>query len=333
MRVLRTDANVAVGLADLAARYGSDVLIMVGDGGLLYDSAAAEPHSWLADLEGWRLVVLFTPTPRRRWSWRERRLTELGVLVLPATSGGLETLGNYLRTGGRRPAPALERRPVRPGPIVAEGLGSARWHSDAIPPTTERESVLDAIALEVPGPAFDLIGVLAIFPELRPDLTFYAANQLRGPDEGSLVDEAGSLRACLHCRGSRVGRMPDWLRLELGRTVPPDRADEARTMFAEWLTPLASPAPLGAAVEITVDTLADIAAHSAARGGAAPGRRRDLLALSAIGKASPSSISKHLRRWSDRIKERLARRPPWSLIVAALCRLRLYCWSQCSQLR
>jgi hypothetical protein len=199
---------------------------------------------------------------------------------------------------------------------VAEGLGSGRWHSDAIPPVTERESVLDAIALEVSGAAFDLMGVLAIFPELRPDLTLYAANRLRGPDGAPLVDEAG-ICALAALPWFRSGRMPDWLRLELGRTVPRDRAEEARAMFAEWLTPSASPGRLGSLVEITVDTLGDVAANSASR---ADSRQvGDAIFLRFCNRESLTELDLEApKTLVDRIKQRLVWRPSRSLVVAGL---------------
>jgi hypothetical protein len=182
LRWLRSDSDVPLTLGDLAAQYHQDVLVIIGDGNALLDPLFGKLRATVAEISDWNLVVLLTPVPRRRWSWRERRLAEEGVLVLPATPDGLRELGGFLRTEGRKPRPALERPPVRPGPLILEGRDALLWHSDRVPDEAEREMALDAIALELSPPTFDLVCVLALFPELRPDLTLFAAGFLRGPE-------------------------------------------------------------------------------------------------------------------------------------------------------
>jgi hypothetical protein len=182
LRRLRSDSDAPLTLADLASRYHQDVLVIVGDGDVLLDPWLGKLRATVAEVADWNLVVLLTPVPRRRWSWRERRLAEVGLVVLPATPEGLRVLGAFLRTEGRKPRPALEHPPVRPGPFVTEGRDALLWHSDRVPGGAEREMALDAIALELSPPIFDLVCVLALFPELRPDLMLYAASFLRGPD-------------------------------------------------------------------------------------------------------------------------------------------------------
>src|SRR5258705_11198249 len=67
LRRLRTDADAAIALADLAARYQEDVLIIVGDGDILLDPFSGRLRSSLMELEAWRLVILLTPLPGARW--------------------------------------------------------------------------------------------------------------------------------------------------------------------------------------------------------------------------------------------------------------------------
>jgi MFS family permease len=258
---LRTLDDKPVTLADLAARYREDVLLILGDGDALYDRIFGCLRPAMADMEAWRLVILLTPVPRWRWSWRERRLAEAGLIVLPATPEGIRLLGDFLRTEGRPPRPAFERMPRRPGPLALEGPDSIRWHSDRIPGEAEREAVLDAIALELRPGGFELMCVLALFPELRPDLTLHAAQSLKGPRGEPLVDEVG-FAALAALPWFRLGRIPDWLRLELVRSLSPERKEEAHRMFAAWLTATNG---TGAGVEITAETLSRAVTEDAIR--------------------------------------------------------------------
>jgi hypothetical protein len=191
LRRLRSESDTPVTLGDLASIYNQDILVIVGDGDALIDSVTGKLRASVGELADWNVVVLLTPVSRRRWSWRERYLADEGLLVLPATPEGITMLGAFMRAEGRKPTPALDRAPVRPGLLIFEGRDARLWHSDRIPGKAERERTLDAIALELSPPAFDLVCVLALFPELRPDLTHYASNALRGPDGCPLVDEAG----------------------------------------------------------------------------------------------------------------------------------------------
>src|SRR5262249_17504250 len=60
LRQLRTDAGAPLSLADIAARYHEDALVIVGDGDTLIDPFLGRLRGSLAELETWRLVVLLT---------------------------------------------------------------------------------------------------------------------------------------------------------------------------------------------------------------------------------------------------------------------------------
>jgi hypothetical protein len=244
--------DVPTTLTDVATLYGEDVLLIVGDGDSLVDPFLGGLRTCAASLDTWRVVVLLTPVPRRRWSWRERRLAEVGIIVLPATPGGLRSLGTFLRSDGPRPAPALERAPVKPGLLATDERRAFRWHRERAPSDAECEIILDAIALELGPNAFELACVLALFPETRPDITMYVAANLSTPGGTRLVDEAG-FGALANLPWFRYGRMPDWLRLALARCLEPNRDIEARHMLAMWLNSKRGPE----VVQITPESLSD----------------------------------------------------------------------------
>jgi hypothetical protein len=86
-------------------------------------------------------------------------------------------------------------------------------------------------------------------------------------------------------------------------------------MFAEWLTPAASRGRLGPAVEITVDTLGDVAAYSAAHSPQAG----DAIFLRFCNRQNLTELDLEAPRMLvDRIKEKLAWRPSRSFVVAGL---------------
>jgi hypothetical protein len=270
-RWLRHDSEVYVPttLADLTARYDADVLLIIGDGTTLLDPLSGRLEPTLTALEDWRVVVLLTPVPRRRWSWRERHLALAGVVVLPVTSEGVGLLGDFLRAEGKLPRLAIERPPVRPGLLMREGREAFRWHRDYPPSETDREATLDAIALELPPGGFELACVLALFPEVRPDLTLHAASIPYAPETPAiprppigtrrLADES-AFAALAALPWFRYGRIPDWLRIDLVRSLRPERAVQARAMYAAWLS---TSGRGGSTVQITSDTLGRTASEAA----------------------------------------------------------------------
>ncbi len=259
-RWLRDADDIPTTLADVAARYRQDVLIFLGDGETLLDGRRGGWRDSLA-LEEWHTVVLLTPVAQSRWSHRERGLAEAGVLVLPATPKGIAQLGDFLRAEGMRLAPALDRAPTAPGILKAHGRNAPELHLDTAPPPDRREAIVNALALEISPNAFELVSVLAAFPELRPDLTSFVAGRLKSPRGNPLIGEA-DLAAISALPWFRNGRMPDWLRLDLVKDLAADRADEARALFAQWLSPTGDG---GAGIMVTRETLGARVAETAER--------------------------------------------------------------------
>jgi hypothetical protein len=232
--LLRDEHDAPFSLNELATHYGSEVLIFVGDGSVFVDAIFGGMRHWTEALTGWRIVVLLTPVPRRRWSSRERCITDTGIILLPLTSAGLSECGTFLNGALLPPRLGMERPPVRAGPLVREGLHSSRWHTSAVPDEDERETVLDAIRQDLPVNAFELLAVTALFPECRPDLTLHLGAELHDRQGHKLLDEEG-FGAVAALPWMRYGRMPDWLRLDLVQTLDGKQEAKAREVLSGWI--------------------------------------------------------------------------------------------------
>jgi hypothetical protein len=84
-----------------------------------------------------------------------------------------------------------------------------------------------ALFREVPPAAFELLCALALFPQVRLDVTLHLGLALRRNDGTPLLDEAG-LGALARLPWLRLGRIPDWLRLDLIDRLPARRESEVR---------------------------------------------------------------------------------------------------------
>jgi hypothetical protein len=233
-RVRRSDGRWAR-LEDVTYRHGPDALIMVSDGEPLLEHLTGRVRAWVRDLSDRPFAILLTPVPMHRWSWRERRLAEAGLVVLPATGQGLETLATYVEREAELPQPALTREPRRPSLVMRQGRSELAWHQDwPAPDVSEREELLEALAADLPKPAFDLLCAIALFPEVRLDLTLHLGRSLKRRDGADLLDEA-SFGAIAWLPWLRFGRIPDWLRRELVLCLTPQQLAVARQAFQDWL--------------------------------------------------------------------------------------------------
>ena len=235
-RYLRTGSrgDAPLSLADIESRFNDDTLVILSDGECLLDPFLGQMLPWTAELLNWNAVVLLTPVPRHRWTWRERHFSNAGITVLPASHEGLLLLGALMRTHSKPPRLPFERAAARPSLLVREGSRALRWHADAVPDEEGRDQVIEAIAMELSRRAFELTCVLALFPELRPDLTLHVAATLHDQNGASLIN-GRDYAAMSALPWFRVGRMPNWLRVTLVQMLPESRIDQARTLYSGWL--------------------------------------------------------------------------------------------------
>lgn len=109
-------------LSDVASRYNEDTLILLSDGECLLDPLLGQLPPWTMEMLNWSVVVLLTPVPRHRWSWRERRLCSAGIVVLPATHEGLTLFGDFLRAQSKPPRLPFEQPAARLSLLCRKGF-------------------------------------------------------------------------------------------------------------------------------------------------------------------------------------------------------------------
>jgi hypothetical protein len=204
---------------------------------VLIDPLTGAVNPAVAELVAWTNPIMLTPIPMRRWSRREQTLAEAGFLVLPATPAGIEHLSQKLAGNVELQNPALRLRAARPTIIGREMRGTLSWHQDEPAPSPEeREEIVGAVAAELPAAAFDLLCVLARFPEVRLDLTLHMGLQLTRRDGTPLLDEE-SFGALSWLPWMRLGRLPDWLRVDLVNCLSPKLRNKAGELYEAWLAP------------------------------------------------------------------------------------------------
>jgi HSP20 family molecular chaperone IbpA len=292
-------------LRDVAAHHGEDMVVLVSDGDVLIDPLLGEVRAWVAEFAVWRNPVLLTPVPLQQWSAREQALTAAGFIVLPATPAGLQSLGEFLRRGeAGRPRVAASRG--TPSLLARAGRRTLAWHHDFPPDPQEREALLNALAMSLPKAAFDLLCVLALFGEVRLDLTLAAGQALRARDEKPLLNEA-SFAALAWLPWFRLGRLPEWLRVDLAQCLDAKRMEEAHEFYKRWLTDLDAGNGSGEKLLLLPDRT--IYRWLARFAGTVPGRAvRDVLFLSFMRKErldtldleAPATLARLLRTdWAD----------------------------------
>jgi len=313
-RQLRDALRHPLTLADVAARHGEDMLLLVSDGDVLIDPVLGEVRPWIAEIAAWRNPVLLTPVPLQQWSLREQALITSGFIVLPATPAGLQALGEFLRRGeASRPAVSSSRG--APSLLARAGRRTLAWHHDLPPDPKERDELLDALTVSLPKSAFDLLCVLALFGEVRLDLTLAAGREMTSRDGKPLLNEM-SFAALAWLPWFRLGRMPDWLRLDLAQCLDRRRLEQAHEFYKRWLTDLEAQRTDGEKLLVLPDRafnrlLARLAGSESGR------VIRDVLFLSfmrkekldALNLEAPQALTRLLRRdWAD---------PTW--ITCGLC--------------
>ncbi|MCP5153351.1 MAG: hypothetical protein H6983_04230 [Ectothiorhodospiraceae bacterium] len=241
-------------LTDLSTRHPELPLVILSDGSCFLDPRTGDLWPWAHSLRDFDEAILLTPVAPAAWGERERVLAEAGLVVLPATSGGLEAYVDLVSRGPDAEGADLPPpgRAVRPYPASLRSA-SRQWVGGGAPPPEQVERLLHDLRAYLGPTGFELLSACAIFPGVHPAVTIALGEHLRRPDGHPLLDEAGLLRLA-RLPWFRQAAMPAWLRLPLVRLLPPARAAEARDVLQALL--------LGAGPRPDDPTALDIARRS-----------------------------------------------------------------------
>jgi hypothetical protein len=236
-RILRGKGRLPLGLGDLLSRHGGETIIIVSDGDVLLDPISGSAATWASEFHAWISPILLTPVPIQRWSQREHALADAGFIVLPGTPEGIRYLNQILSGALASAHAAVGGYSVASSPFFQSARFDLAWHTDDPSPSAQdRDIILDAIAAELPKAAFDLLCVAALFPQVRLDLTLHVGSKIHRPDGRPLLDEE-CFGALAWLPWMRLGRLPDWLRLDLVNCLSAELLDKARQLYRDWLSP------------------------------------------------------------------------------------------------
>jgi hypothetical protein len=194
-------------LKDLHARFPDSRLLIFSGKGEFINPISGRLQIWLEALSDWQERAIITPD-RIHKGLREK-LQARDFAVLPMTMAGLASL---VRVFELDKAPLLYASPrLVPAPLVERPL---LWTGRDAPPV----EALDALMLDLKNYLGEnglyWLRALAVYPELRWELTLFLGSALRD-DRGQPLLDPDLLLRLARLPWFRLGYLPDWLRLVL----------------------------------------------------------------------------------------------------------------------
>ncbi|MBF0136520.1 MAG: formylglycine-generating enzyme family protein [Magnetococcales bacterium] len=242
-RYLQALGGDAVGenkeLHDLVGSHGRCRLLLISDGRTLFLPGSTRLFSWCRLFDTWAFRAILTPNPRKIWGRFEQQLHESGFLVAPATSRGMVWLANMLARDGfidqenNKFQENIESDTAGPYPHLLH-LFPGRFESHLTPNPDEIRSLIRQLRIYLGPKNMAWLGSLAVFPLLKPTLTWWLGQQLQDQNKQSLAGESGFLQLA-RLPWFRKGSMPDWLRLALLETLLPHLEQETRNQLQSIL--------------------------------------------------------------------------------------------------
>lgn len=204
------------GMAELAARYGGQRLLVLADTEALVDPVSGGPRPWARHLGAFPQRAWFTPMPLPSWGAGETVADARDFLVLPLLAEALPTLAAWFSAGDL--SLATERDWPLAFPPLLRNEGAA-WVARLMPPPADTLGELAYQLRNHLGPErFQWLAACAIFPALSPALTLALGREL-GLDARAQALGMATLGAL---PWFRLGRMPPWLRETLLEYLSPD---------------------------------------------------------------------------------------------------------------
>lgn len=196
----------------LAGVYGDRDLLLAGDGDALFDYATGAPQHWFDQFASFGGKVMLTTDPVWRQSQRFDPLTEAGFRLLPLTPIGIGQLGTTKDEIGYddpRDLPLPRRFTVNP----------RYWLEERTPKRGTLDAPIRELREYLGTDGFLLLCGTAAYPGIYWRLT----RALDAQFDLSEADRALRLRKLARLPWFRYGRMPDYLRVALLRSL--SRAD------------------------------------------------------------------------------------------------------------
>ena len=230
--------SVALDLAALEARHGACRLLVLSDAAGLFEPLSGHPVEWLDEFARWPLRVVLTPKPVDEWAYPEGTLALNGFAVAPVHPRSLALLAElWLPLALREDSTEATLQQVRllapleshitALPETLKRYGD-RWLEPVSPDARPVRVLLSELRHYLGEDGWLLLQALAVYPEPSWPLTLYVDWVLNSPYvQWKLVtpidaDIRRALRLLSLARlpWLRHGRMPDYLRLALVRSLP-----------------------------------------------------------------------------------------------------------------
>lgn len=216
-------------LKDLQARHPDSRLLIFSGANELINPLTGFLQEWLESLSHWQERAVFTPDKLQK-ALREKLETQ-DFVILPMTFDGLaslvhafETDNTPIQTNGVAGLPAqLIERPLR-------------WIGRDAPPEDEVNALVEDLKnnyLDENG--FYWLCAIAVYPELRWELTIYLGSVLKGDAENSLLTPDNLVRLA-RLPWFRFGYMPDWIRIALVKNFTQEQENLVRIILSKMLT-------------------------------------------------------------------------------------------------
>jgi hypothetical protein len=232
-------------LDEILGAHTQQRLVAVCDGECFIDPNTKRAFDWVDQFRRLRLRILLTPRPPEAWDGREAELMRAGFFVLPLNLWGMGAFVDLcaaLSSGGDREQPGAPVRPAaergRAVPYFIRSRYDELISSKHSLDERDMRKLLRALRGYLRDRGFQWLMAYAVFPTLHPRLTLHLGSTVLTPGGESLADDndPDGFLALSRLPWFIQGRMPDWLRQALVRSMPELLQAEVRRSLDELLS-------------------------------------------------------------------------------------------------
>jgi formylglycine-generating enzyme required for sulfatase activity len=243
-------------LDDIEALHGHARLIVVSDGSGFFNPFTGQLERWTTQLERWRSRTLMTATPIRQWGYAEFLFALNGYAVTTLDAVGIDAAARWMLATTSAEDDAVDVAPLLREAASARTLPKIierhfdEWSSREPPRHVDVAAAIDAVKRYLDPQGFLVLCALAMYPQVTWPLTLFIDSRLAPSEEAEDARERRVL-SLARLPWLRDAHMPDYLRLALIRSLPPDIERHIRALYQALFE---SADQAGAhAIELTVD--------------------------------------------------------------------------------